>query len=407
MSSSKKGLIEVVLAGFGANCGTGNLWLDNEKATLHAANVCNGKGVVDYRISISDIGDPAHGCDKQYYVLYRCDVDGYTAFYKTEQHCSEADGHVVTLRADDEPKLSAVRLYPDWMWGRMKILGPKRLLDVRMPGTHDAGTYTIESSVPKAECYAVTQTKGININVQLTGGVRYLDLRAGDFRDYRDMRVAHTIPGTPILGLLMEIWQFHRDHPYEVLIIDMRQENNHQLLPYMKVQLQNWFQQLFGKEAIVRNPDETVAGLGKPLSEVTMNDLWNIKKTILILWDKDISQVNPASIFWPEQDYLFSEYADSEDPDKVFEKLDKCFDEAQKGRKYFNKPYAAQIVMTPQRVPFSSCINDMAAFIRPRASGWLKSPDKAKGRLNIVLLDYIFEPLEQAGLVEQIIESNK
>jgi hypothetical protein len=67
-TSPPVGVIRVVSATYGANCGApaGNV-------TTHVARQCDGRADCDYRVDYTVIGDPAIGCAKTYAVEWRCD----------------------------------------------------------------------------------------------------------------------------------------------------------------------------------------------------------------------------------------------------------------------------------------------------------------------------------------------
>ena len=64
---SSRGVIEIVSATYGGNCGAPP---GNETTNLAAA--CDGKRDCRYRIDYQVIGDPAVGCGKDYVVQWRC-----------------------------------------------------------------------------------------------------------------------------------------------------------------------------------------------------------------------------------------------------------------------------------------------------------------------------------------------
>jgi len=69
----REGLIDVIAATYGGNCGAafGN-------ATRDLAEVCNGRGICEYVIDYRVLGDPASGCAKDYVAEWRCGRDPKT-----------------------------------------------------------------------------------------------------------------------------------------------------------------------------------------------------------------------------------------------------------------------------------------------------------------------------------------
>ena len=64
------GNIKVIAATYGGNCGAqyGNV-------TNHLAETCDGKTTCEYIIDYRVIGDPAAGCQKDYYAEWQCGHD--------------------------------------------------------------------------------------------------------------------------------------------------------------------------------------------------------------------------------------------------------------------------------------------------------------------------------------------
>jgi hypothetical protein len=81
--------ISVQRATYGANCGA---W--NGNATNSVSYQCNGRQHCDYYISVSNLGDPAPGCPKNFDVTYSC---GHSGFTKTETAFQEANGKSIRL----------------------------------------------------------------------------------------------------------------------------------------------------------------------------------------------------------------------------------------------------------------------------------------------------------------------
>ena len=83
------GSIYVQNATYGGNCGQ-----PNGNVTWDVA-VCNGFGSCRYDIRVSLIGDPAHGCDKEFYVNYTC--SNHPTVVRREFASREANGKTVSL----------------------------------------------------------------------------------------------------------------------------------------------------------------------------------------------------------------------------------------------------------------------------------------------------------------------
>jgi len=107
-----------------------------------------------------------------------------------------------------------------------------RLVDLVLPGTHDAGSYAINGKSkaapgsPKlytrfgtlAAGWARTQEQ--DLEHQLLGGIRYMDLRIAKVDDR--LVLVHGLVSCPLRGALQGMQRFARSHPREVVILDMQ-----------------------------------------------------------------------------------------------------------------------------------------------------------------------------------------
>jgi hypothetical protein len=122
---------------------------------------------------------------------------------------------------------------------RQATLGPKKLRQVALPGTHDSGTFGISASsafaadesgskfpeivhtgrvVAGIAAWAIAQ--GLNFGKQLAAGIRYFDLRTQWYNG--DFVFVHGPTGTPVKALLNSLKAFLSgpkfDH--ELVILD-------------------------------------------------------------------------------------------------------------------------------------------------------------------------------------------
>ena len=84
--------IHVILATYGYNCSAtpGN-------ATAKIRNRCDGRLNCDYRVEVSELGDPSPGCSKDFHVDYVC-FEG--ARERRVVMDAEAAGNVVSLTCE-------------------------------------------------------------------------------------------------------------------------------------------------------------------------------------------------------------------------------------------------------------------------------------------------------------------
>lgn len=108
----------------------------------------------------------------------------------------------------------------DWMG---YVDGTLKLNQLNIPGTHDSGTYNIETK----ELVTKFQTQEINITQQLESGVRYLDIRLGYVID-GDIKIMHSDAYCELTfkTLINNCREFLNKHKTESIIIHIKNENN-------------------------------------------------------------------------------------------------------------------------------------------------------------------------------------
>src|SRR5437868_3354863 len=77
----------------------------------------------------------------------------------------------------------------NWMSNNAERLKDKKLIEVRLPGTHHSGSFSITTLG-----WQFSVCQNTRIEPQLRGGVRFLDLRYGDYTGISGYRVCHGQP---------------------------------------------------------------------------------------------------------------------------------------------------------------------------------------------------------------------
>ncbi|XP_012284591.1 PI-PLC X domain-containing protein 1 isoform X2 [Orussus abietinus] len=96
--------------------------------------------------------------------------------------------YVAWLRNGIIKKTNCLKTRPNWMHDRRHFLGPLRIRDVFLPGTHDSVAYSkIPGSIydTLVTKYVITQDE--DILSQLIYGVRYLDIRVGHYPNTEEL----------------------------------------------------------------------------------------------------------------------------------------------------------------------------------------------------------------------------
>lgn len=124
------------------------------------------------------------------------------------------------------------------MSDRAEQIGDRPLSQLRIPGTHDAGTFSIPrtgaviaaaqadtgtaqfAGIPEDFVIGAQLTQNATFTEQFNAGIRYLDFRV--VCDPDGMFIVHTFRGMPIADALTEIAAWSTAHPKEVIFLDVQ-----------------------------------------------------------------------------------------------------------------------------------------------------------------------------------------
>lgn len=129
-----------------------------------------------------------------------------------------------------------------WIGDSMSVLGDKTLKQVLLTGTHDSGSFYLTNNLmvgaadPKLE-ELIEIAEKLNVPIediitpwgrsqdqtfyeQMSGGIRYFDLRAGWDNVTQCWRAFHFESGLPVQTLLNDIRQFLLTYPTEIVVVE-------------------------------------------------------------------------------------------------------------------------------------------------------------------------------------------
>lgn len=125
--------------------------------------------------------------------------------------------------------------YSHWM--SETLTGPERLVDIAMPGAHDALTADMQRSsavdaasvaspfgleLCKSLGYRQSKTQLAGVPALLAGGVRYFDVRVTRDAATGEFYTVHNYYSAPLTAYLGEFTAFLAAHPGEVLLLDFQ-----------------------------------------------------------------------------------------------------------------------------------------------------------------------------------------
>lgn len=205
-----------------------------------------------------------------------------------------------------------------WMEQLAGRIARRPLNRIAIPGTHDSGTYSIDSSSGYApddpgirdwlgdgdgtkDLYVRwSRTQSLSVAEQLACGIRSLDLRVATYGgDDDDIRITHALWGAPIDDILRQVTDFTRRYTKEIVFLHFKYNDTGILSKGSKVRL---VQKLRAQLGDLLVPPSFGAA-------VTPQQLWDAGKRIVVLfddWIHDDSALDGGyrDEFWRAGDYV-------------------------------------------------------------------------------------------------------
>lgn len=216
--------------------------------------------------------------------------------------------------------------YSDWM--QHTLNSSIRLIDIRMPGAHDALSSDIRYGSRLDEDSAAAIQKGwvgrlikgfsvrqsrtqiSDVKTLLERGIRYLDVRLSREPDDGAWYSTHNYFSRPLLDDLHQLADFLRKHPGEVVLFDIQHIYGIDYKdPLIKVDLENLFIKA-GLDAFVVTDD------GQSLSHLTYGEVTRNKSRSALLVLSKLEQAAP--FMWSYQNSIRSAWPDRDSYEGVF-----------------------------------------------------------------------------------------
>jgi hypothetical protein len=287
----------------------------------------------------------------------------------------------------------------NWMSTNQDKLKDIQIKNLRLIGSHNSGSYSISMI---GDSYSVCQN--ISIYYQLYGGVRYLDLRVGNYKD--KIKLGHEIHyGYDSIEALKEIAEFLKDYPKEILIIKIRAENI--LKDNQKENLINSIEELFGN-VLVNKEDKWF-----DFETCTPGLLWQNNKNIILYYDDKLTMFGDLDrIYFENKGFwslkrLYDPWPQTHSLTKMVERNEFHLKLAQDGEVYERHLFVLQFILTPSIKNFSFTKTlAKKIFDKKALENFLEA--FSQNRFNIILFDFVFglDVGSQFYLIDNIINSN-
>jgi hypothetical protein len=318
----------------------------------------------------------------------------------------------------------SVAAQPNWMSENAVILGKKQLNEIALPGTHNAGSFAVNSTKgkggifgPKVETSPDTKplkqilargsvftdwakTQERTTLEMLNDGVRYFDIRVC-VNDKGTLMTCHGVYGTSVESMLDDVKTFADKNPKELVLLGF----NHFWDKQFQIE-QNRKQgeieglQKANRAKLVESIKTKLAGKlvdSKKFSPKSkLEDLWKLKKDnqIIVLFDADEVQNEPFIWSRKEENTWFAGW----DIDAFKTDTAKILQNAKDG-KYVDKFYAIRSSVTPDENGkliglgffnnlYPSSASELADMTNPIALGWIKNDWAGKFPINLIWADF-------------------
>ncbi|XXQ38016.1 Phosphatidylinositol-specific phospholipase C X domain-containing protein [Plasmodiophora brassicae] len=313
-----------------------------------------------------------------------------------------------------------------WMHDMRAYVANVPMVDLTIPGSHDAGSFAITDESPvapdgipymesisrlplvghlaKQVAARWSIAQGRTILEQLRSGIRYLDLRvtvgshavppvARDDSDplVKDLFIMHELIGGRIVDAIAQIAQFLDENPHEVVLVDFVR-----VLDVDRARLQALYDHL------EQTFSHRLAPVVIPAQRVTLQSLWQTRRQIIVF--RDCNETWPLMLerpwLWPRNVVLDSPWADVPTIGGLRPRLDEFVE-----RRNATKWFVLQGICTEdsgviERGLFQSpkTLRESASIVTPSVLDWMHSWPP----LNIIMVDWA----EDSALVSRCLSAN-
>ncbi|CAL7939517.1 unnamed protein product [Xylocopa violacea] len=286
-------------------------------------------------------------------------------------------------------RMTCLKTQPTWMNTRKDILGPLRMSQIFLPGTHDSASYDVNGTKSNIiASFAVTQD--LDILGQLIHGVRYLDIRVGHYPQTSQKWWTNHGPfyrSVPLKTVIDQIKMF-LDNTKEIVIADMREfpigfnnlSDHHALVSYLEDEFRDYY---------LTNS----YGWG-----IKLNDIWSTGRRLIIGYENTMIVQSHASM-WPCVSHQWGNVRKLKD---LYEYLQQT---ESNNRPEIARPRSAmaELTATLNDIIFNKLgtLRDMAYRVNLNVTNWYSTIWQYSA--NIVAVDFV----RGTDIVDVAIESNE
>ncbi|XP_017795400.1 PREDICTED: PI-PLC X domain-containing protein 1-like [Habropoda laboriosa] len=289
---------------------------------------------------------------------------------------------------NEEKRKECLKTEPTWMKERKNIVGPLKMSQIFLPGTHDSASYDEEGNKRSILArFAVTQD--LDILGQLIHGVRYLDIRVGRYTNDEIWWTNHGpfYRSVSLKTVIDQVRQF-LDNTEEILIMDIREfavgftnlSDHEALVSYLENEFRDYY--------LANNHGWNI----------TLNDIWSSGRRLIIGYENTRIVEYHASM-WPCVAHQWGNVRRIEDLYKYLRKIENN----DRGSRVRPRSAMAELTATLKDIVFNTLgdLRDMAHTVNSNITNWYSTIWQYSA--NIVAVDF----LRSSDIVRIAIESNE
>ncbi|GLG95159.1 PI-PLC X domain-containing protein 3 [Gryllus bimaculatus] len=284
--------------------------------------------------------------------------------------------------------------FENWMAQLPNSLREVPVINLAIPGSHDSGSCTISRSsavspdtspvvkqlckifgaVVKRLVYNWVVTQHSSITEQLSGGIRYLDLRIATKQHSKNLYFVHGLYGDEISNILKDVREYLDTHVKEIVILDFQhfysfRENDHS-------NMLGIIHNTFGRK---------LCPCFDNLYHVTLNWMFAHGYQVIVVYRSRAAAYMQTC--WPSSAWP-TPWPNTTDVDEMFKFLTQKL-----ASRPPNAGYVTQCVLTPDGPlillhPFSTLEQRCASICNTASIPWLEKQIPGPEGINVVIFDF-------------------
>lgn len=271
--------------------------------------------------------------------------------------------------------------YSNWMADLYQDNNDVRLRDIAIPGTHDAGTFSIDS-IGIIKDVAMTQSR--DLCQQAQDGIRYFDLRVRNMDDDNRFIIVHAfVKGDELSAVLDPLFEFAKSHPKEILILDFQELNDFEDGGDV-TRFNQYFLNKFSSLLISRHANNQPVNA----ANIKISDSWNSNRNIIVL-AKDQKVLDSSEYYWHRASNIDSPWANAATVADLKAHQDEQIRKFQNSDKFYVSQMQLTFMGSGDLFSKFTSLDNLADKANAHLNAWMMNYETELGLApNIIMVDY-------------------